>query len=50
MVESSPYILNERVDCLDTFHKWCDASIIQIQDEFVLVTYTGYSDKYNEWI
>lgn len=50
MVDSYKYTLNERVDCLDTFQKWCDAKIIDADSTQVKVTYTGFSPKYDEWL
>lgn len=50
MEASSKYTLNERVDCLDTIQKWCDASVIDLRPHEILVTYTGYSHKFDEWI
>lgn len=41
-------MVNERIDCLDTFQKWCDARILEISSDLVKVTYTGYSAKYDE--
>ena len=50
METSIKYTLNERVDCLDTISKWCDAKIIDLRQNSLYVTYTGYSHKFDEWI
>jgi hypothetical protein len=33
MVETLKYSVNERVDCLDTYQKWCDAKVIDCKDD-----------------
>ena len=44
------YVVGERIDCLDTIKQWCDATILEIQNGVVFVTYTGFSKKFDEWI
>ncbi len=53
MVESSvntKYKVGEHVDCLDTCGKWCDATITEVQQDTLSVTFTGFTSKYNEEI
>ena len=56
MVESKenscPFYLNEHVDCLDTVNKWCNAEVqkVDVANKRVLVHYTGFSAKYDEWM
>ena len=51
MVEfAQKYTINERVDCLDTCNKWCDAKVIQLEGDKVLINFTGFTSKYDEWL
>ena len=46
------YHVGEYVDVLDTINKWCNASVLEVENEQkrVFVHYTGYAAKYDEWI
>ena len=37
------------VDALDTSHQWLCARVVQVHDRRVLLNYSGWSDKWNEW-
>lgn len=47
-----PYYVGEHIDCLDTVNKWLDATVASINtlEENLLVSYTGFDKKYDEWI
>ena len=46
------FLVGEHVDCLDTVNKWCNAEILQVDksQRQVYVHYTGFAQKYDEWI
>ena len=48
--EACPYKIGEHVDCLDEVDKWRNAVIRAVENDKVLVHYTGWSDKYDAWI
>ena len=51
MVESRTiFEAGEHVDCLDTFQKWCDATVTEVTPNYVKITFTGYTSKYDEVI
>mmetsp|Transcript_1526 Transcript_1526/g.1480 ORF Transcript_1526/g.1480 Transcript_1526/m.1480 type:complete len:310 (+) Transcript_1526:1-930(+) len=45
-----PFSLREHIDCKDTEDKWLNAEIIAISGKKVHVHYSGFSDRWNEWI
>ena len=49
---SEAYHVGEYVDVLDTINKWCNASVLEVDNDQkrVFVHYTGYAAKYDEWI
>jgi hypothetical protein len=53
-MEKIEWRIGDKIDCLDTVNKWLDASIKDIRflnnTLEVLVTYTGFSTKFDEWI
>jgi len=50
--EFSYFKVGEHIDCLDTVNKWCNAEVtaISTDNESLHVHYTGFSNKYDEWI
>mmetsp|Transcript_31275 Transcript_31275/g.27645 ORF Transcript_31275/g.27645 Transcript_31275/m.27645 type:complete len:257 (-) Transcript_31275:220-990(-) len=45
-----PYSNREHVDCKDTEDKWINGEIVGINNGKVHIHYSGFSDKWNEWI
>jgi len=41
---------NQFIDCLDTVNKWCEARVVEVKPNQVLVHYEGWADSWNEWI
>ena len=41
--------VGEWIDTLDTANKWLCAQVLQVEGSRVLVRYSGWSDKWNEW-
>ena len=46
------YHAGQRVDVLDTVKKWAEAEVVRVDDAArrLLVTYTYWSDKWDEWL
>lgn len=44
------YDLNEHIDCRDSVNKWLDAEVIGLRNNEIRVHFTGWSNKYDEWI
>lgn len=42
--------LNNRIDVLDSYRKWKEASVVDMNDTQIKVHYKGYVPKYDEWI
>eukprot|EP00742_Colponemidia_sp_Colp-10_P004703 GILJ01005016.1.p1 GENE.GILJ01005016.1~~GILJ01005016.1.p1 ORF type:complete len:538 (-),score=65.74 GILJ01005016.1:200-1813(-) len=42
--------LYNRLDVLDTYHKWCEAFVIEMNDKQVKIHYKGFVSKWDEWI
>lgn len=40
----------QELDVLDTVRKWSEAEVVEVEDGFVRVTYTYWSEKWDEWL
>ena len=46
------FYVGEHVDCIDTIKKWCNAEVREIDEVHgkLLVHFTGFAAKYDEWV
>ena len=42
--------MNKEIDCQDTCNKRLNAEIMDLKDSKYLVHFTGFNNKYDEWI
>lgn len=42
--------VGDLLDCLDSVNKWCPAQVVDISNGKYRIHFTGWSDKWNEWI
>ena len=43
-------MFGDELDCLDERNHWMTVEVIAKKENTIKVHYTGYSDKYDEWI
>jgi OTU domain-containing protein 5 len=46
----SPFFLNQRVDVRDTFGKWMEARVIDLNESQIRIHYRGFKERWDEWI
>ena len=47
---SVDYNIGENIDCLDEMNKWLNAEIISINGSLIKVHFSGYIQKFDDWI
>ncbi|CAG9326059.1 unnamed protein product [Blepharisma stoltei] len=46
----SPFQLHNRIDVKDTYNKWMEATIVDMNSTQIRVHFKGYTERWDEWI
>lgn len=44
------FLLNQRLDVLDSYGKWLEARVVDMNERQVKVHYRNFHEKFDEWM